>query len=199
MWKDQIEKKIINQKREVESSPAYAFESLILGVSKKTRKPIKPRKPEKNNRKNQTEKKNRLNRLNFWKNRQVRFRFYKQKTEKTKPNRTETDKKPSQTEPKPSQTGKTEPNRKKPSQTGLNRFFPYKNRTEPNQNRSVWPGFGSVSVFFRKKNISVWLLFLIKTEPNRKWSPLPDSSKKKGLNNCQLLNSVQIALIILNQ
>jgi len=29
----------------------------MLGVSKKTGKPIKPRKPEKNNRKNQTEKK----------------------------------------------------------------------------------------------------------------------------------------------
>jgi hypothetical protein len=26
-------------------------------------------------------------------------------------------------------------------------------------------------VFFKKK-ISVWLLFLIKTEPNRKWLPL---------------------------
>ena len=51
------------------------------------------------------------------------------------------------------------------------RFFYWKNQTEPNRNRSVWPGFGSVSVFFQKKN-SVWLLFLIKTEPNRKWSPL---------------------------
>jgi hypothetical protein len=31
-------------------------------------------------------------------------------------------------------------------------------------------GFG----FFKKKKISVWLLFFIKTEPNRKWSPLPN-------------------------
>jgi hypothetical protein len=30
---------------------------LVLGVGKKTGKPIKPRKPEKNNRKNRTEKK----------------------------------------------------------------------------------------------------------------------------------------------
>jgi hypothetical protein len=46
----------------------------------------------------------------------VRFQFYKQKPEKTEPNRTETEtrKKPSQTEPKPSQTGKTEPNRFEP-------------------------------------------------------------------------------------
>jgi hypothetical protein len=43
----------------------------------------------------------------------VRFRFYKQKTEKTEPNRNrqQTGKK---TEPKPSKTGKTKP---KPSQT----------------------------------------------------------------------------------
>jgi hypothetical protein len=46
----------------------------------------------------------------------------------------------------------------------LNRFYLKK----PNRNRSVWLGFG---FFFQKKN-SVWLLFLIKTEPNRKWSPL---------------------------
>jgi hypothetical protein len=30
--------------------------------------------------------------------------------------------------------------------------------------------------FFSKKKISVWLLFLIKTEPNRKWSPLEKTS-----------------------
>jgi hypothetical protein len=51
----------------------------------------------------------------------VWFRFYKQKTEKTEPNRTETDKKPEKNRAKPSQNRKTEP---KPSQTGLNRFFP---------------------------------------------------------------------------
>jgi hypothetical protein len=54
----------------------------------------------------------------------VRFRFYKQKTEKTKPNRTETDKKP---EKKPSQTGKTEPKSKKPRKPSQNR----KNRAKP--------------------------------------------------------------------
>ena len=69
----------------------------------------------------------------------VQFRFYKQKTEKTEPNRNrqKTGKKPSQTEKtepnrkKPSQnrenrakTGKTKPKPEKPSQTGLNRFLP---------------------------------------------------------------------------
>jgi hypothetical protein len=83
----------------------------------------------------------------------VWFRFYKQKTEKTEPNRTETDKKP---EKKPSQTEKTEPNQFEP-------VFALKkpNRTETGQ-------FDPVSVFFSKKKISIWLLFLIKTEPNQK-------------------------------
>jgi len=54
-------------------------------------------------------------------------RFYKQKTEKTEPNRTETDKKPE----------KTEPNRFEP-------VFALKNRTETSR-------FDLVSVFFKKK------------------------------------------------
>jgi hypothetical protein len=41
----------------------------------------------------------------------VRFRFYKPKTEKTEPN------------PNRKNLEKTEPNRKKPSQTGFNRFL----------------------------------------------------------------------------
>jgi len=92
----------------------------------------------------------------------VLFRFYKQKTEKTEPNRTKTDKKQ---EKKPSQTEKTEP---KPEKTEPNRFepvFALKNRTKTGR-------FDPVSVrfrfFFSKKIISVWFLFLIKTEPNRK-------------------------------
>jgi len=56
----------------------------------------------------------------------VRFRFYKQKTEKIEPNRTQTVKKP---EKKPSQTGKTEP---QPSQTEK----PSQNRKKPSQNRA---------------------------------------------------------------
>ena len=96
----------------------------------------------------------------------VRFRFYKQKTEKTESNRTETDKKPEKTEP-------NQKNRAKTKKTEPNRFEPVFAIKKPNRNRSVWPGFGSVSVFFsKKKKISVWLLLLIKTEPNRKWSPL---------------------------
>jgi len=112
----------------------------------------------------------------------VRFRFYKQKTEKTEPNQNR-----QKTTKKPSQTGKTEPNRKKPSQ---NRKKPSQNRenraktgkTEPNlfepifslkkPNRTETGRFDPVSVrfwfFFQKKIISVWLLFLIKTEPNQK-------------------------------
>jgi len=94
----------------------------------------------------------------------VRFQFYKQKTEKTEPNRNrqKTGKKPSQTEPKPSQTGKTEPNRKnrenraKTGKTEPNRFepvFALKNRTElkPVGLTRFRFGFG----FFFKKKISV--------------------------------------------
>ena len=107
-------------------------------------------------------KKNWLNRLKFWKNRPVRFLFYKQKTEK--PNRTEQKK----------NGKKTEPNRKKPSQNRKNwenwakpvwtSFCPKKpNQTETGR-------FDLVSVFFLKKFGLV--IFLIKTKPNWKWSPL---------------------------
>jgi len=159
-----------------------------IGVSKKTGKPIKPRKLEKKTEKTEPKK----NRLNFWKNRPVRFGFdfinkkpkkpnwTEQKPEKPSQNRA----KPKNTEPnrkklsqnrenqaktgKPSQTRKTEPNRFEP-------VFVLKNRTEPNRNRSVWPGFGSVSVFFSKKKFWFGYFFLIKTEPNRKLSPLPNN------------------------
>ena len=118
-----------------------------VGVFKKTKKPIKPRKSEKkNNRKNRTVKKNRLK---FWKNRPVRFGFDFLSLEPEKPNRTRT---------RTEKTGKNRAKPKKPSQTGLNRFCSKK----PNRNRSVWTGF---SFFFLN---SVWLLFFIKTEPNRK-------------------------------
>jgi hypothetical protein len=66
----------------------------------------------------------------------VRFRFYKQKTEKTEPNRNR-QKTGKKTEPKPSQTGKTEPNRKnqaKPEKTELKPEKPsqnQKNRAKP--------------------------------------------------------------------
>jgi len=128
-----------------------------IGVSKKTGKPIKPKKkqPKKPNRKK--------NRLNFWKNRSVRFRFYKKKPKK--PNRTELNRNRQKTGKKnwvkPSQTEKTEPNQKNRAKTGKtepNRFepvFSQKNRTEPNQNRSVWLGFG----FFSKKNFGLVTFF----------------------------------------
>jgi hypothetical protein len=82
-------------------------------------------------------KKNQLNRLKFKKNQPVRFRFYKPKTEKTKPN----------------------PNRKKTSQTGLNRFCP-KNQTEPKP-----VGLNRFWFFFLKSGL---VTFLKKTEPNKK-------------------------------
>jgi len=87
------------------------------------------------------------NRLQFWKNWSIRFRFYKPETKKTKPN---------PTRKKPSQTGK------KISQNRFEPVFVLKNQIELNRNQSG----------FFKKQISVWLLFLIKTESNRKWSPL---------------------------
>jgi len=97
---------------------------------------------------------------------------------KKKPNRTETDKKPekhwakpsqNRAKPeKPSQTEKTEPKPRKPSQnrkTEPNRFepvFSLKNWTEPKPVGLTRFRFGFG--FFSKKN-SVWLFFLIKTEP----------------------------------
>ena len=106
-------------------------------------------------------------------------RFYKQKTEKTEPNRIETGKKSSQNGAKPKKTKpkteKTEPKSRKPSQTRKiepNRFepvFALKNRTElkPVGLTRFRFNFG----FLKKKNL-VWLFFFIKTEPNQKWSPL---------------------------
>jgi len=149
----------------------------ILGVRKKPENRLNRENWKKNNQKNRTEKKTRLNRLNFWKNRPVRFGFgfINKKPNRTEPKPTKNQKKNRAKPEKPSQTEKTEPKLRKPSQNRKNRakpvwtgFCPKK----PNRNRSVWPGFGSDSVFFSKKKISVWLLFLIKTEPNRKWSPL---------------------------
>jgi hypothetical protein len=66
-------------------------------------------------------------------------RFYKQKTEKTKPNRTETEKNRAKPE-KPSQTGKTEPNRFEP-------VFALKNKTEPKPVGLTRFRFGSVFFF----------------------------------------------------
>jgi hypothetical protein len=91
-----------------ETLPYNKFLNILLGVSKKIKKPIKPRKPEKNNRKNRTMKKNHLK---FWKNRPIRFRFYNPETKKTEPN----------------------PNRKKPEK---NRAKPEKIKPKPSQNQA---------------------------------------------------------------
>ena len=95
----------------------------------------------------------------------VWFRFYKQKTNQTEPKPTKNRKK------NRAKTGKNRENRAKTGKTEPNRFEPVfaLKKQKPNRNRSVWPGFGFG--FFSKKN-SVWLLFFIKTEPNRKWSLL---------------------------
>jgi hypothetical protein len=70
-------------------------------------------------------------------------------------------KKANRTKPKSKKTEpnqKTEANRKKLSQIGLNQFLSQK--TEPNQNRLVWTCFG----FFRKQIFDL-VIFFIKTEP----------------------------------
>jgi hypothetical protein len=123
-------------------------------VRKKTEKLRKIRKLErKNNWKNRTVKKNRLN---LKKTGRFGFGFINLKL-----------KKPYRTEPKPKKTWK---NRVKPIWTG---FYPKKS----NRNRSVWTGFGFFLNF-------VWLLFFfIKTEPNKKWSPLIMIFKWDKLND----------------
>jgi hypothetical protein len=127
-------------------------------VSKKTGKPIKLRKPEKKIKKTEP-KKNPIKPINFLKKpageeHLFGFGFINKKPKKpnrTKPKLTKNRKK---TEPKLSQT---EPNWFEP-------VFALKNQT----NRTETGRFDLVSVFFFKKKIPVWLLFLIKTEPNRK-------------------------------
>jgi hypothetical protein len=75
----------------------------------------------------------------------------------TEPNRTE--KNQVKLGKNQAKTEKPEPNRK----TEPNRFEPvFVQKTEPNQNRSIWTGFG-----FLKKNRFDYFFF-IKTEPNRK-------------------------------
>ena len=78
----------------------------------------------------------------------VWFRFYKPKTEKIEPNRTQTGKKPSQTE--------------KTKQNWFEQVFVLRNRTEPKL-----AGLNQFRFFLNKKNL-VWLFFYIKTEPNWK-------------------------------
>ena len=73
---------------------------------------------------------------------------------------------PSQNRAKPKKLSQTGKNRAKTGKTEPNRFepvFALKNRTEPKP-----VGLTRFWFFFQKKIISVWLLFLIKTEPSRK-------------------------------
>jgi hypothetical protein len=117
-------------------------------VSKKTEKLIKPRKLEKKiTEKTEPKKKP----IKILKNPVGSVRFYKQKTEKTEPNRIRKNRE------------KTEPKPEKPSQ---NRFEPVFSLKKPNRTELKPVGLTQFRFFFKK--ISVWLLFLIKTEPNRK-------------------------------
>jgi hypothetical protein len=136
----------------------------------KNQKTEKTRK--KNNQKNRT-KKNPIKPIKILKKPVGSVRFYKQKTEKTEPNRNrkKIEPKRSQTKKTKPKTEKTEPKSRKPSQTRKiepNRFepvFALKNRTElkPVGLTRFRFNFG----FFLKKNL-VWLFFFIKTEPNQK-------------------------------
>jgi len=127
-------------------------------------------KTKKNNRKNRTEK-NRLNWLKFWKNRPVWFGFISKKLKKPNWNK--------KIRKNPSQTGKTEPNQKNQAKQKKIQPKPEKTEPKPRKPSPVWTGFCPKKtepvgltwfrfglVFFL--NNSVWLFFLIKTEPNRK-------------------------------
>jgi hypothetical protein len=79
------------------------------------------KKNKKIRKKKSNREKNQLNRLNLKKSTSsVRFWFYKPKIEKSEPN------------PNKKNQAKPEKTKPKPSQTGLNRFFP-KNQTETDQ------------------------------------------------------------------
>jgi len=101
----------------------------------------------------------------------IRFWFYKLEIKKTKLNRTQTEK----------NWKKTEPNRKKSSQTGLNRFLSQKtNRTEPkpvnlNRFRFFLKKFRSGYFFFDKnrtkpKMITPTIYYLVLFD---NWESLP--------------------------
>jgi len=125
------------------------FDGWVIG-SKSEQKNWKIKKTrKKNNRKNRIVK----NRLKFWKNRPVRFWFYKPETKKTEPNPNKKNKKKNRAKPKkPSQTrknraktesnrAKTEPNQKNRAKPVLTSFCPKK------QNRTETGLFEPVSVF----------------------------------------------------
>ena len=129
----------------------------------------------KNNWKNRTVKKKPIKPIKILKNPtgSVRFRFYKQKTKKTEPNRTEPNpnrkknqKKTRDKPKKPSQTKKRE-NRAQLEKPSWTDFCPKKpNRTEPKLVGLTRFRF-FFNFFFR-----FGYFYLIKTEPNKKWSSL---------------------------
>ena len=135
-------------------------------------------------------KKNLLNRLQFFKKLigSVWFRFYKPETEKTKPNPNR--KKPSQSRKNRAKPKKTKPDRKnqtEPEKNWAKPVFVLKNRTETGR-------FEPVCFFF----ISIWLLFFIKTEPNRKWSSLIQSVKKPSQTEKTESNRFEPVIILKN-
>jgi hypothetical protein len=78
----------------------------------------------------------------------VRFRFYKQKTEKTEPNR----KKPKKNEPNQAKTGKTKPKPEKTEKTEPNRFEPVFALKKPKPVGLTWFLFG-FGFFFKKNSV----------------------------------------------
>jgi hypothetical protein len=88
--------------------------AILVGVSKKTEKPIKPRKPKNNNWKNWTVKKNRLNWLEYLKKLTGSIQFWFHKLETEKSNRTEINNRAKQKKTKPN---RNQTHYKKPPKT----------------------------------------------------------------------------------
>jgi hypothetical protein len=119
----------------------------------------------------------------------VRFWFYKPKTEKIKPNRT-------QTKTKPSQTKKTEPNR-------FELVFFIKNWIGSNRNWLVWTGF---DFFIKNFQFGYFFISLKQKKSNRIEPKLkqnrakPKKPSKTGLNwfFYKKLNRIKPKLVGLN-
>jgi hypothetical protein len=80
----------------------------------------------------------------------VRFRFYKQKTEKTEPNRTQTVKKPEKNQARPEKPSHNRAKPKNLAKTKPNRFEPvFAQKTDLTETGR----FDPVSVFSKKKSV----------------------------------------------
>jgi len=107
-------------------------------------------------------------------------RFYKPKTKKTKLNRNRKNRK------------KTEPNRKKPSQTKNQAKSVWTDFCPKKPNRTETGRFEPVSVFFYFKNFSL-VIFFYKIKTNKKWSPL---YKSHVMATCATSGLVALAILV---